>query len=63
MEANSKSDSDVATLIGRDRSIVSRLRRNEMRPTAQIMEKVAEATGGEVLPNDWFPDLPAEQAA
>ncbi len=63
MSDNGKSDDDVAGLIGRDRSIVSRLRRNQLRPTHELMEKIAEVTDGKVLPNDWFPDLPAEQAA
>lgn len=63
MSENGKSDSDVALLVGRDRSIVSRLRRDELRPTAELMEKVAEITGGAVLPNDWFDGLPTEQAA
>lgn len=62
MEANGKTDSDVAVLVGRDRSIVSRLRRDELRPTAELMERIAEATAGAVMPNDWFPDLPAEAA-
>lgn len=63
MSDNGKRDEDLAPLLGRDRSVVSRLRRGELRPTHELMEKIAEVTGGKVLPNDWFDTLPAKRVA
>lgn len=63
MKAEAVKDEDLALLIERDRSVVSRLRRGEIQPTHKMMEKIAEVTGGQVLPNDWFDGLAQEEAA
>ena len=63
MAENGKKDDDLAPLVGRDRSMISRFRRDEMKPTPDLMARFAEITDGKVLPNDWFDGLPQEEAA
>ncbi len=46
-----------ARQIGVPRSTIDRVIREQRSPTHAVMEKIIQATGGEVLPNDFF-DLP-----
>jgi transcriptional regulator with XRE-family HTH domain len=41
-----------------DRSTIWRIRNGSHKPSPELMEAIAKATGGEVLPNDYFDDLP-----
>ena len=47
-------DRHMAELIGLERSTVSRLRRDDCRPSWEVMERLAALTDGEVLPNDFL---------
>lgn len=44
---------DFASRIGRDPSTVSRLARNQTRPTWDTVTAIQKATEGLVGPNDW----------
>lgn len=60
------SDAEFAPLIGRDRSMVSKLRRGLVRPTLDLADVIEKVTGGEVPIRAWLDDpepAPAEQAA
>lgn len=54
MERERKSDDDMAAEISRSRTTVSRIRRELIRPDWETMERIFEATNGEVTPNDYF---------
>ncbi|SDA15084.1 hypothetical protein [Sphingomonas sp. NFR15] len=61
-------DADFAPLIGRDRSMVSKLRRNRVRPSLDLAHAIEKATNGEVLIQSWLEspiggETPAEAAA
>lgn len=47
-----------ARMIGVPPSTIARILADNRSPTHQVMEKIIQATNGEVLPNDFF-DLPA----
>lgn len=51
------SDGDFAAEVGRDRTTVLRWRRDDARPDWPALQKVLEATGGKVTPNDFLPSL------
>lgn len=54
MERDCLSDADIAGLIDRDRSHVSRLRRGDAKPSWSTMYRLAKATRGAVMPNDFL---------
>lgn len=60
-------DADFAPLIGRDRSMVSKLRRGIVRPTIDLADAIERATDGAVPMKAWVEPpaepAPAEQAA
>jgi transcriptional regulator with XRE-family HTH domain len=57
-------DQAFAGLIGRSRTSVSRLRRNETRPDWKTVERIHVASGGAVTPNDFLSDnQPSEDTA
>lgn len=47
-------DEDFALLAGCDRTTIYRLREKGQRPSPALMEKIAEVTGGQVQPNDFY---------
>jgi hypothetical protein len=49
--------------VGRDRSTIFRIRTGTHKPSPDLMEKIALATGGQVQPNDYFDGLPEAEAA
>lgn len=53
MTANGLKDADFATLIGRDRSMVHRLRHGRVRPSLDVAARIEEVTSGEVPMNSW----------
>ncbi len=58
MADNGLGPSAVALLIGADHTAVIRYRDEVRIPRPEIMAKIAEVTGGKVMPNDFFPNLP-----
>lgn len=51
-------DQELARRVGRDRSTIYRIRVGSHKPSPELMEAIAKATDGDVLPNDYFDDLP-----
>ncbi len=49
--------------VGRDRSTIFRIKSGTHKPSPDLMEKIALATGGLVQPNDFFDGLPEAEAA
>jgi transcriptional regulator with XRE-family HTH domain len=47
------SDTQLAKVLGINRSMVYRLRLGQRAPSLRMMEQIAVASGGAVLPNDW----------
>ena len=62
MDRNNINDADFAALIGKDRTLVNRLRRGLVRPTLDVAAEIEAKTGGEVPMQAWI-DQPAPQAA
>ncbi|MBV8895508.1 MAG: hypothetical protein JO051_03275 [Acidobacteriaceae bacterium] len=48
-------DGAFAKLIGRDTSVVNRLRREKIKPDWQTVARIQEATGGAVTATDFVP--------
>jgi hypothetical protein len=53
MERKKISDADFAVLIGKDRSLVNRLRRGEVRPTLDVAADIEAKTKGEIPMQAW----------
>lgn len=53
MERKNIGDAEFAILIGKDRSLVNRLRRGDVRPTLDVAAKIEELTGGEIPMQAW----------
>lgn len=53
MDAQSLSDAEMAALIGKDRSLVNRLRRGEVKPTLEVAALVERHTAGAVPMQAW----------
>lgn len=53
---NALTDSAFAELVKRDRTTVLRWRKGNTRPDGEGLEAISEATGGQVRPNDFFPE-------
>lgn len=51
-------DDVFATKVKVDRSTIYRIRNGSHKPSPSLMAEIAKVTGGEVLPNDYFDDLP-----
>lgn len=54
MSAEKIDDAAFATLIGKDRSIVNRIRRGLMRPTLDVAATIESKTGGAVTMQSWI---------
>lgn len=64
MQRHGIGDAEFATLIGKDRSIVNRIRRGEMRPTLEVAADIEAKTNGEVPMQAWIADpTPSSEAA
>lgn len=55
-------DAAFADLIGKDRSLVNRLRRGEVRPTLEVAAEIERQTAGEVVMQAWLPSEAGEAA-
>ncbi|MBB3910861.1 helix-turn-helix domain-containing protein [Sphingomonas desiccabilis] len=47
-------DAEFASLIGKDRSLVNRMRRGEARPTLEVAAQIEVSTNGEVPMQAWI---------
>ena len=56
-------DADFAALIGKDRSLVNRLRRGAVKPTFEVAAQIEAQTGGEVPMQAWVSFDGTESAA
>jgi transcriptional regulator with XRE-family HTH domain len=63
MEREGLNDADMAAKADCDRTTILRVRTGKNKPSPQLMEKIAEVTGGLVQPNDYFDGLPEAEAA
>ena len=54
MDLHKIRDEDFALLIGKDRTIVSKIRRGVVRPTLEVAGVIEERTGGEVPMQAWL---------
>lgn len=59
LKDNRQSRAEFARRLGVPRSTIDRILRDRRSPTHAVMEKIIAATGGAVLPNDFF-DLASE---
>jgi len=58
MEREELDDQSFAAKVKVDRSTIYRIRQGTHKPSPALMLAIAEQTNGEVLPNDYFDDLP-----
>lgn len=56
LETQNLSDVEFASLIGRDRTTVMRLRRGDTKPDWKTLEEISRASNGAVTPNDFLED-------
>lgn len=61
MERKKIGDAEFAVLIGKDRSLVNRLRRGAARPTLEVAAQIEAVTGG-VVPMQAWVDRDPKQA-
>lgn len=53
-------DTELATLIGKDRTLVNRLRRGLVRPTLDVAGQIEAVTEGEITMQSWVHEAPEE---
>lgn len=58
MDEEKMDDLTFAAQVKVDRSTIYRIRQGTHKPSPALMEAIAKETGGKVLPNDYFDDLP-----
>ena len=63
MERKGVTDAQLAAIIGRDRTMVNRIKRGRVRPTLDLAAAIESATGGEVPIQSWLTTTPSEKAA
>jgi len=61
LKARNIPDSEFAPLIGRDRSMVSKLRHGRLRPTLDLADAIERATSGVVPIRSWLLPTPSAQ--
>lgn len=62
MERHGLGDAEMAMLIGKDRSVVNRIRRGDVRPTLDVAAQIEVKTNGEVPMQAWV-EAPSQDAA
>lgn len=62
MERHGLGDAEMAMLIGKDRSVVNRIRRGDVRPTLDVAAQIEASTNGEVPMQAWV-ETPRPSAA
>lgn len=63
MKREKLGDADFATLIGKDRTIVNRIRRGVLRPTLDVAAEIEAKTNGAVPMQAWAVPSDATQVA
>lgn len=63
MEARQIGDAEFASLIGKERSVVNRIRRGLVRPTLEVAAQIEEKTSGEVPMQAWVDIHPTVDAS
>lgn len=53
MDRHKFNDADIASLIGKDRTLVNRIRRGIVRPTLEVAADIEAKTGGEIPMQAW----------
>jgi DNA-binding transcriptional regulator YdaS (Cro superfamily) len=53
MQRKEIGDAEFALLIGKDRSLVNRIRRGEVRPTLEVAAQIESHTAGEIPMQAW----------
>lgn len=61
MKREGITDASLAAAIGKDRSLVTRLRHGQVRPSIDVAGAIERETGGEVSMQSWLPAAPIEQ--
>jgi len=56
MKSKGVSDAELAALIGKDRTLVNRLRRGLVRPTLDVAARIEAVTSGEIKMQSWVQD-------
>lgn len=62
MDRNSIKDADFAALIGKDRTLVNRIRRGLVRPTIDVAADIEAKTNGDVPMQAWVESASSEVA-
>lgn len=65
MKREQMSDADLAARIGKDRTLVNRLRRGLVKPTLEVASQIEAITDGEISMQSWVdasPNCPEPQA-
>lgn len=60
MEQKNIGDAEFAALIGKDRSLVNRLRRGDVRPTLEVAARIEDVTDGDVPMQAWVEQTSTE---
>jgi transcriptional regulator with XRE-family HTH domain len=55
LAANGKTDAWLAEQIGRERSVVTKIRNGKSMPSFGTAQAIMDVTGGAVTPNDFLP--------
>ena len=63
MDRHQIGDADFAARIGKERSVVNRLRRGNVRPTLDVAAQIEKETNGEVPMQAWVAIAPTQDAA
>jgi transcriptional regulator with XRE-family HTH domain len=54
MGKNNLDDDAMASLVGSDRSTISRIRRGKTKPSWDLVDRILDATDRQVTPNDYI---------
>lgn len=63
MQNNSVSDADLAGRVGRDRTIISKLRKGQIKPSIKVLLAITRLTDGQVTIEDFMPEQSPDEAA
>lgn len=58
MDREGLDDQALAERVKKDRSTIYRIRKGTHKPSPDLMAEIAKHSNGDVLPNDYFDDLP-----
>ena len=64
LKRHSLTDAEFASRIGKDRSLVNRIKRGEVRPTLDVAAQIESETAGEIPMQSWIdPQTPQSEKA